>query len=133
MMKLSEIRKAYEDLSGKLSDINRQLCFAGFAIIWIFNKSKEDIAVPEELYLPAFLLCCSIFCDIFQYILSSLSWYFYYSIKRKKEKNDDENIVDEPESLNIAPWMLFIFKIIFLILAYMKIGVFLFNLIESNN
>ena len=39
MMKLSEIRVAYEELSGKLSEINRQLCFAGFAVIWIFNET----------------------------------------------------------------------------------------------
>lgn len=38
MMKLSEIRDAYEEISGKLSDINRQLCFAGFAIIWILIR-----------------------------------------------------------------------------------------------
>lgn len=60
-MKLSEIRDAYEEISGKLSDINRQLCFAGFAIIWIFNKTDNDISVPTELYLPALLLCASLF------------------------------------------------------------------------
>ena len=83
MMKLSEIRTAYEDLSRKLSDINRQLCFAGFGIIWIFNKQKGDIAVPEELYLPALLLCCSLFFDILQYAFSALFWYFYYVYKKK--------------------------------------------------
>ena len=54
-MKLSEIRDAYEEISGKLSDINRQLCFAGFAIIWIFNKTDNDISVPvsyTHLTLP---------------------------------------------------------------------------------
>lgn len=106
-MKLSEIRKAYEDLSGKLSDINRQLCFAGFAIIWIFNKSKGDIAVPEELYLPALLLCGSIFFDILQYAVSSLAWYFYYCYKKDKNKDNDINIVNEPEIFNVLPWLFF--------------------------
>lgn len=127
MMKLSEIRKAYEDLTGKLSDINRQLCFAGFAIIWIFNKSKGNIAVPDELYLPALLLCCSIFFDILQYTFSSLSWYFYYWCKKDKNINDDENIVAEPEKLNILPWIFFICKIVLLIWAYIEIGIFLIS------
>lgn len=127
MMKLSEIRKAYEDLSGKLSDINRQLCFAGFAIIWIFNKSKGDIAVPEELYLPALLLCGSIFFDILQYAVSSLAWYFYYCYKKDKNKDDDINIVNEPEIFNVLPWLFFMGKIVLLIWAYIEIGIFLIS------
>lgn len=127
MMKLSEIRTAYEDLSGKLSDINRQLCFAGFAVIWIFNKSKENIAVPEDLYLPALLLCGSIFFDILQYTFSSLSWYGYYLYKKNKNINDDDNIVAEPEKLNVLPWIFFICKIVLLIWAYIEIGIFLIS------
>ena len=126
-MKLSEIRKAYEDLTGKLSDINRQLCFAGFAIIWIFNKTKGDIAVPEELYLPTFLLCCSIFSDILQYAISSVIWYFYYCCKKEEGKDDNEVNVNEPEIFNMIPWFLFICKIISLICAYIKIGIFLIS------
>ena len=125
MMKLSEIRTAYEDLSRKLSDINRQLCFAGFGIIWIFNKQKGDIAVPEELYLPALLLCCSLFFDILQYAFSALFWYFYYVYKKKPEINDDENIVAEPEILNVLPWIFFILKVLLLIWAFMEIGIYL--------
>lgn len=127
MMKLSEIRNAYEELSAKLSEINRQLCFAGFAIIWIFNKSKGGVSVPEDLYLPAFLLCCSIFFDILQYTISSLVWYFYYCYKKEKGKDDDKINVNEPEIFNILPWVLFICKIILLIWAYIEIGMFLIS------
>ena len=90
MMKLSEIRKAYEDLTGKLSDINRQLCFAGFGIIWIFNKTSNELSVPPQLYVPAIWLISSLFIDIIQYIYSSLTWAIYYNIKREKDKNDDD-------------------------------------------
>lgn len=125
MMKLSEIRTAYEDLSGKLSDISRQLCFAGFAVIWIYNKSENNISVPQELYLPAFLLCLSLFLDIMQYVVSSLSWYIFYLKKRKGNSNDDDTSVKEPEKLNIVPWILFGLKIIALIIGYFYIGIFL--------
>lgn len=126
MMKLSEIREAYEELSGKLSEINRQLCFAGFAIIWIFNKSMGDFSVPQELYLPAFFLCASLFSDLLQYIVSSISWYIYYLRKRSNNNEDEDIQVDEPEKLNIAPWILFFLKIILLVTGYVFIGIFLF-------
>ena len=84
MMKLSEIRNAYEELSAKLSEINRQLCFAGFAIIWIFNKSKGGVSVPEDLYLPAFLLCCSIFST--SYNIPYLHWFGIFIIVTRKKK-----------------------------------------------
>ena len=128
-MKLSEIREAYEDLSGKLSDINRQLCFAGFAIIWIFNKSIGDFSVPQDLYLPAFLLCSALFVDLLQYIVSSASWYIYYLRKRNSHNGDDSIDVDEPEKLNIIPWLLFFIKIILLVVGYVFIGLFLISIL----
>ncbi len=127
MMKLSEIRSAYEEISGKLSDINRQLCFAGFAIIWIFNKTDKDISVPMELYLPALCLCASLFFDLLQYAISSLAWYVYYLCQRKKDKKDEEVDVNEPECLNMIPWLFFFLKIILLIIGYFSIGVFLIS------
>lgn len=127
MMKLSKIRDAYEEISGKLSDINRQLCFGGFAIIWIFNKSDKDISVPPELFLPALLLCTSLFLDLLQYAISTLVWYVYYLYKRDKNKEDEEVEVNEPEWLNTISWVLFIAKIISLIIGYILIGVFLIS------
>ena len=126
-MKLSEIRTAYEDLSRKLSDINRQLCFAGFAIIWIFNKSMGDFSVPQDLYLPAFLLCSALFADLLQYVISSASWYIYYLKNRSSENKDDDIEVNESEKLNIIPWILFFIKIILLIIGYIFIGIFLIS------
>ena len=126
-MRLSEIRTAYEDLSGKLSDISRQLCFAGFAVIWIYNKSDNNISVPQELYLPTLLLCVSLFFDVMQYLVASLSWYIFYLNKREKNTNDDNVEIKEPEKLNIVPWILFVLKIITLIVGYIYIGKFLIS------
>lgn len=126
MMKLSEIREAYEELSGKLSEINRQLCFAGFAVIWIFNKTENDISIPSELYSPAFYFTLSLSADILQYIYSSLAWYFYYISKRKKGKEDSIIEVNEPECLNIPTWLFLLLKIVFLVIGYFLLGKFLF-------
>jgi len=35
-MKLKEYKADFYELSGKASEINRQIAFAGIAIIWIF-------------------------------------------------------------------------------------------------
>lgn len=126
-MKLSEIREAYEEISGKLSDINRQLCFAGFAIIWIFNKTDKEISVPTELFLPALFLCASLFFDLLQYAISSLVWYGYYLCHQKKDQKDEDVNVNEPEWLNVISWLLFIAKIISLIIGYILIGRFLIS------
>ena len=130
-MKLSEIRTAYEELSGKLSDINRQLCFAGFGVIWIFNKSVEKgLLIPDELYLPSFFLILSLSIDLMQYVISTTSWYVYYLMKRRRGSNDSEVEVNEPERINTFPWALFFMKIISLCIGYFLIAEFLISKIQ---
>ena len=125
MMKLSEIRKTYEDLTGKLSDINRQLCFTGFGIIWIFNKTSNELSVPQELYIPAIWLIIALFIDVIQYVYSSIAWAVYYTKKRKNNANDNEVDVDENTKINYPTWCLFILKIIAMCIGFFKIGCFL--------
>lgn len=40
-MKLQDVRSTYYELSGKTSDLVRQLGFAGIALIWLF---RTDLA-----------------------------------------------------------------------------------------
>ncbi len=130
MLKLSEIRFAYEESTKTLSELNRQLCFAGFAIIWIFNGGNiNEFKVPEELFIPGFLLSLSLFTDVLQYITSTLIWYLYYLRQRKNYKDRDEDAVNviEPEYANWPAWLLFVFKILFMLTAYVLIGLFLIS------
>ena len=127
MLKLSEIRKTYEDLTGKLSDINHQLCFAGFGIIWIFNKTGNETIIPSELYEPAVWLVISLAIDVIQYVYSSIAWAIYYTTKRKRNKNDDKIEVDEPTGINYLTWILFSAKVITMCIGFYKIGFFLIS------
>jgi len=70
MMKLDEIRKAYEDLSGSLSSVVRQINFAGIAIVWIF-VGKETETVPQHLYNACTFLVISIILDVLQYLVGT--------------------------------------------------------------
>lgn len=126
-MKLSEIRKTYEDLTGKLSDINRQLCFTGFGIIWIFNKTSNELSVPQDLYVPAVWLILALFIDVLQYVYSSIAWAIYYTRKRKNDKNDDKIEVNENTIINYPTWFLFILKIIAMCIGFFQIGCFLIS------
>lgn len=125
MMNLKEIREAYEELSRKLSDVNRQLCFAGIALIWIFNATKNSISLPKDLYLPMFLLVISLGLDIVQYFISTIFWYGYYLRKKSHEFEDEKVKVQEPEWLNVLPWTVLIVKFFVLFAAYILIGRFI--------
>lgn len=128
-MKLSEIRDAYESLSGKLSDIVRQLSFAGIGIIWIFrvSNSENSILISKELYWPLLWLVITLILDALQYLISSLIWYFVYCKYKKDNKNNDDGkvIVKEKERWNIASWVFWLLKTITLSIAFVYLACYL--------
>jgi hypothetical protein len=133
MLRLSEIREAYERSSAKLSEINRQLCFAGFALVWIFNKASTSLSIPHTLYFPLLFWCLSLTCDILQYGYKTGYWYLFYIKHKKLQKGangiipEDEMVINEPEGPNVVTWILFIIKIAFLIGAYILMACFLLS------
>lgn len=125
-MKLSEIRQAYEDLSGKLGDINRQLAFAGIGIIWVFRIGTETpTSIPKNLLEPMLWFILSLAFDLAQYTFQSLAWYIYYLNQKKCKNKNEDDVIDEPESFNIIPWSLFILKIVALIVAFIFLGIYI--------
>ena len=131
MLRLSEIRNAYERSSAKLSEINRQLCFAGFALVWIFNRTSTTLSIPDALYLPLLCWCLSLTFDVLQYAYKTWFWYIFYLKHKKPEKStdglkpEDDMVIDEPESPNVVTWTLFIFKILLLTAGYVMMALFL--------
>jgi hypothetical protein len=127
-MKVDEYKTVYEKTSGKLSEINRNIAFAGIAIIWIFTKTDTQIVVPSELVLPAIFLVLSLIFDMLQYAYKTVIYAVVFrnkekEIKRKKLNRDEE--FDHSPTLNIITWTLWVFKIAFVILAYCIIFNFL--------
>ena len=123
--KLSEFKEDYYFFTGKLSDINRQIAFAGIALIWVFKKGEElNFQIDEALILPALLIVCSLAFDMFKYIYKSITWSIFYTIKNRKHKNEDKKI-KSPEYLNYPAWFFFVTKVILVLIAYWKIFDFL--------
>ena len=126
-MKLSEIREAYEKLSGSLSKFNRQLAFAGIGIVWLFRvtDSAGNTTVDSGMLVPVLLFVISFAFDLLQYLYLSIAWYVYYWCQRKKGVIEDGE-VNEPEYMNVPAWIMWFFKVVALIIAYCSLGVYLY-------
>jgi len=128
-MKLKDFKEESYYFTGKLSEINRQLAFAGIAIIWIFKNTTEGtFKLPYELLIPATLLVASLAADLLQYIYQALAWSIFHRYHEKKKKEDEDFLA--PISMNYASWGLFILKVFFTVTAYILILIFLQNHIK---
>ena len=119
MMKLEEIRKAYEDLSSSLSSVVRQINFAGIAIVWIFvGKETVTVTVPQHLYNACTFLVISIILDVLQYLVGTFSWHMCYLYKHKKNVADKDTEIHESEWVNVIPWLCIYAKTILTAIGY---------------
>ena len=131
MMKIKEIRDDYVRYSTDVSNLSRNLSFAGIGIIWIFKATEhsEAVSIPAALLFPLFLFIIALGLDIFQYILQTAIWYIYYLIKKPRKNStetEDTKYVHEPEWLNAIPWGIWFAKTVCVVCAYWRLGKFVF-------
>lgn len=120
-MKLSEIREAYEEFSGKLSRFCCQLSLMSIAFVaLLILLGAECFGGIKELKVVLALFICSILLHTLQYLYQSIVWYIYYWNKSSGGKSEDMQI-NEPEWINIVPWLLFIAKALVFIWALAKL------------
>jgi hypothetical protein len=125
-MKLDDYRKVYEDFSGKLSDVARQLAFAGIALIWLFKvDSKPGQRIPPDLLPPAALLAMGLFCDLLQYVFGTVIWQRFHRKHEKLRKSEAKDTALEapwyyPIPINIA----FLLKIVSIITGLAWIAIY---------
>ncbi len=126
-MKLSEYRDDYYTFTGKLSDINRQLAFAGIALIWIFKQGNgSNVSIEKALLIPAILIVISLAMDMLQYAYQSITWAIFYTYYKGQGKSEDDKIKSS-KFLNYPSWVLFTFKVLLTIISYWKICEFLLH------
>src|SRR5437016_3285049 len=86
------IEQGYKDrdyFSGKISDISRQLAFAGIGIIWVFKIGTESQqTVPRNLVPAGFLLVLGLTFDFLHYLAGTALWHVY--TKRAHKAGLDE-------------------------------------------
>lgn len=82
-MTLRDAKSAYEEHSGKASDIVRQLSFGGIALIWLFRLGTEkQFTLDQAMLRAALFIFLALFFDFLQYLASALM-VFVFSAQRK--------------------------------------------------
>ena len=116
-MNLADYRASYYELSGKASDVARQLAFAGIALIWIFHQSGGNpIAIPPLLILPAALFICGLGFDLLQYAGGALIWGVFHRYQEKRLGVDSKKALSAPAWFN-WPGIFFFWSKLVLVLA----------------
>jgi hypothetical protein len=115
---LQDYRETFYTFSGKASDLNRQLAFAGIAIIWLFKKDNlAGLSIPLELLWPGVLIVLSLGLDMLHYVVASVVWRYFYRSQEKTGVDEDKVLTHE----TYLEWPIYFFfsaKIIMLLAAY---------------
>lgn len=134
-MKIKDIRASQDEITGKLSDITRQLAFAGIAIIWIFRIGEDNypiIALSKNLVWPLIFIILSLFLDLLHYSYSS--YIHRYIIKKAINigKKNDEDYFKVKEKWIKPTRILFWLKVVSLIIGYVLLIIFVLGHIQFN-
>jgi hypothetical protein len=109
-MKLRDARNAYEQFSGKASDLVRQLSLAGVGLIWVFRSGAGATDAPlllaPELLRAAVFIFLALLFDLLQYLLGTAIWGIYHRYKERKGTQESSEFL-APEQLNWPIWVCF--------------------------
>ncbi len=100
-MKLKDALENYYTFSASLSNVNRQLCFAGIAVIWVFVIKNDNGAhtLPSNLIFPLGCYVLGLAFDLSHYIAASITWGLYHRHKEKSGISPDTEF-QAPRTLN---------------------------------
>lgn len=118
-MTLADYLKSYYELSGKASDVARQLAFAGIALIWIFHQQGvNSIALPPPLIWPAAFFICGLAFDLLQYVAGALIWGAFHRSHEKRLGVDSKKALSAPAWFNWPGIFFFSAKIALVLAGY---------------
>lgn len=119
--KLKDYLDDFDTYTSKASEVNRQLAFAGIAIIWLFKNPEGNKSLfTHELITPLFCLIISLSLDLFQYLLGSIIWGIFFEIKERQINKGEikDNDIKANRILSYAITFFFVLKIIAMCIAY---------------
>lgn len=105
--------------SGKMSDLVRQLSFAGIAIIWLFKENGQNgsIILAKSLLVSLVCIVVSILCELIHFYMSAEKNNYYYY-------RPDQKLPNWNKRLN---WWLWRIKSLLVFIAYVSIGYYVIN------
>jgi hypothetical protein len=129
-VKLQQYIDDFYTFTGKASDLNRQLAFAGIAIIWLFKKDvMAGLTIPHELLGPSLLIVLSLALDMAHYCIASIIWRIFYRSREKLGISVDKEVAQPGVWWERPIWIVFCLKIVAVLIAYVWIGQFLISAI----
>ncbi|HGH3390799.1 TPA: hypothetical protein ACJIKU_000591 [Citrobacter freundii] len=125
-MLLKDIQETYYTYSGTLSSVFRQYSLGGIALIWLFRSTIAGgvdtesagtlILFPNTLFNALILLVASLILDFTQYVIQTMTWSIYSTVKerefKKQKKDKDIEKIEFPGCINYIPLLFFWGKII---------------------
>ena len=126
-MSLKSLKEDKEYFTGKLSDVNRSLAFAGIIIIWVLTMDEQ---IEAELLLPLLLYVLALFFDLVHYIYYSLVWSLAYRNKEKKVDKQELKGEQVKVSKKKSNWgyVFFFLKVLLVLVAYI---ILIYKLFQS--
>lgn len=122
-MNRRQLRESYYEASGTVSEITRQLCFAGIAIIWMFKTQGSEsagIKFTMDLLLPLWGFTASLSCDLFHYVYKTILFGIYNRLYEVKNVSEKANF-KAPIVINWPTLLFFWAKVMFAILSYISL------------
>ena len=121
MMELHKFLDKYHEFSAKASEVNRQLAFAGFAVMWLFGgDAGRQPALSHEFVLPGILLTGALAFDLLQYVTGAIIWKVFHRIHERRGEKPAKD-VSAPLAPSYILAGLFALKILLVVLAYVLI------------
>lgn len=115
--KYKDYRTDYYALSGKASDVARQLAFAGIAVVWVFKQQEvAKVTLPEVLVLPALLFVVALALDLLQYVFATLIW--GQLVQHYADKVGEDEVIETSKVRNWPALCCFWLKISFVFAGY---------------
>jgi hypothetical protein len=126
-MKLKDAREYYNQRSSKLSEVVRQLNFAGIAIIWLFRTGDKTGGIPYNDFLiwPLGLLVASATFDLLHYAYASAAWGIFHRVKEKELHHNEEAEFLAPDAINWLSNILFWGKAMLTVAAYILLVIYI--------
>jgi hypothetical protein len=120
-MRRQDVRDAYYEFSGKLSDIARQLSFAAIALIWLFRVDvKGKATLPTQLRAAAVLVITALAFDFLQYCYQTVAWGILNRLKESRGVGPDVEF-HAPVWINVPALVLFSAKLVGVAVSYVLI------------
>jgi hypothetical protein len=127
-MKIQDLRNTYYESSGKVSDLSRQLAFAGVAIIWIFRIGNQSGGIPfsKQLLIPLYCFVLGLALDLGQYIYKTIVWWALNTYHWRKHRSNETDVevsgwFNVPSNIMFWGKIAFIAYGYFLLLTYIKL------------